>query len=66
MLVLKRKDGQGVTLFQGGKTIAVITVFDRGDGALRLGFNAPRSVEITRNELLTTEGEKHGSTTSIF
>lgn len=47
MLVLARKRGQKVKL-DGGITISVVAI--RGD-KVRLGFDAPRDVNIWREEL---------------
>ncbi len=54
MLVLTRKVGERVRLRVGddGPDIWVVLV-DNDRGKCRLGFDAPQSVKITRDELIT-------------
>ena len=62
MLVLKRKKGERVRLRVGATDVWVTVTYCR-DGVVRLGFEAPPEVEISREELLGGEspgGEQHG------
>lgn len=54
MLVLTRKLGQRITLVDSrtGDDVAVLTVAKIGDGAVRIGFEAPNHITIARNEVL--------------
>ena len=61
MLVLTRRVGDSVTIFLPGGQQCVVSVHKvkRGAMQLRLGFEAPKEVEIVRSELLegtTDEG----------
>ncbi len=52
MLVLKRYIGSRVRLRTIGGEEIWITLFRNRNGALMLGFDAPQSVEVVREELL--------------
>lgn len=54
MLVLKRKSGETVTVGEG-RTAVVVEVIEVGPGWVRLGFDGPRDVPVTRGELLAGE-----------
>lgn len=54
MLVLSRKPNEIVELDVEGIKIRVVVCEIRGD-RIRLGFDAPRSVQITRTELLQNQ-----------
>lgn len=54
MLVLSRKLGEQVVI-QGGITVTVVDI-DRGK--VRIGFEAPRDVQIDRKELLKKKIEE--------
>ncbi len=58
MLVLTRKLGQRITLVDSrtGDDVAVLTVARVGEGAVRIGFEAPDHIVIARNEVL-----RHGN-----
>ena len=61
MLVLKRKKGERVRLRVGATDVWVTVTYCR-DGVVRLGFEAPRDVEISREEWLNRKppgGEQH-------
>ncbi len=51
MLVLSRKVGERILI--GDKVVVTVLAIERGK--LRLGFEAPRDVRITRKELLTND-----------
>ena len=57
MLVLKRKKGERVRLRVGATDVWVTVTYCR-DGVVRLGFEAPPDVEISREELLAGETPK--------
>ena len=57
MLVLKRKKGERVRL-RFGATDVWVTVTYCHNGVVRLGFEAPPDVEISREELLAGETPK--------
>ena len=48
MLVLKRQIGQRIFLSDG----VVITLVDVGRSSARIGFEAPQSIVITREEIM--------------
>lgn len=50
MLVLTRKVGESVVLFDGDKRIEVVVV--KKGNQVKLGIKAPESVEIKRSELV--------------
>lgn len=52
MLVLTRKPGEQIVI--GGNV--VITVLKIGPGRVKLGIKAPDDVDITRTELILTDG----------
>ena len=54
MLVLRRKAGERVRLRFNGADVWVVVTYCR-DGVVRLGFEAPSDVEISREELLGGE-----------
>ena len=62
MLVLRRKAGERVRVRFNGADVWVVVTYCR-DGVVRLGFEAPPDVEISREELLAGEtpggGEQH-------
>lgn len=50
MLVLTRRKGESIVLDVGDGI--EITVIEAGNGSVRLGIDAPRSVEVWRKEIL--------------
>lgn len=52
MLVLSRKLGEKITVVCPDGTPLEVTVVDIDRGKIRLGFDAPNSYRIYRNELL--------------
>lgn len=52
MLVVSRKVGEKVTLTCADGTVIEVALVDVDRGKVRIGFAAPRSVVIMRNELL--------------
>ena len=54
-LILTRKEGESVVLFTGAEEQVVITVEKYDNGQIKLGFSAPDSVNIMREELLDRE-----------
>ena len=57
MLVLRRKAGERVRVRFGATDVWVTVTYCR-DGVVRLGFEAPPDVEISREELLAGEPPK--------
>jgi len=53
MLVLRRKAGEKIVLGEHGEI--TITVIDLNGNQVRLGFDAPVTTKIMREELLTEE-----------
>ncbi len=51
MLILSRLVGQRIIIAED----VIVTVVAIGNGRVRLGFEAPRDVEIVREELLNKE-----------
>ena len=62
MLVLSREPQQVVELTTAGGEVITIRYLDRVDNRIRLGFEAPMSVQIVRTEAKhkTPCREKHG------
>jgi len=58
MLVLSQKPGQKIRL-RIGDVVVWVQVVDAGRGKVRLGIEAPREVEILREELLS-ESRREG------
>lgn len=56
MLVLSRRDGQGVTIEGAGLKVHIVTKFD-GHGKVKLCFQAPKEIRIDRDEIV--ERRKH-------
>jgi carbon storage regulator CsrA len=55
MLVLTRKTGEEIRIDLGNGRELVVTLIEAKNGKARLGFSAPREVQISRAELLTQE-----------
>lgn len=55
MLILKRNINELVTLTTSSGEHIEVTLIETGYGFARIGFEAPQSVQIARNELLTRE-----------
>lgn len=55
MLVLKRKTGESIII---GEDIE-IKVVDIGDGRVKIGIEAPKSVEIMRKEVIEQVSEEN-------
>lgn len=60
MLVLTRKFGEQITI---GEDI-VLTVMEGPKGEVRIGIDAPRSVKITRTEVLAAIGAENRAAAS--
>ena len=56
MLVLARKQGERIMLVVNGETIVLSVESVKGE-RVKLGFEAPDSVRIVREELIQTEGK---------
>lgn len=59
MLHYKRRQGQGLVI---GKDIIVTVIEIRGDGTVRLGITAPRSMTIDREEIHLKRKENANAT----
>ena len=57
MLALRRRKGERVRVRFGGADVWV-TVAEAGNGVVRLAFEAPREVEVMREELIPAEPPK--------
>ena len=55
-LVLSRSEQQSIIITTGAGERVVMTVQKLANGQVRLGFNAPKSVEIWRSEVLGVVG----------
>ena len=55
MLVLSRKPGESITLDTGKELIRVVHLETYDSGRIKIGFEAPKSVTILRDELTTLE-----------
>lgn len=53
MLVLSRKLNESTIIQQGGKEICRVTIVEIDRNKIRLGFTAPREIEIYREEILS-------------
>ena len=57
MLVLSRFKGQEIVISRDGVEIARVMVVDVKGDKVRLGINAPRSVQVDRAEVFTDKKE---------
>lgn len=62
MLILTRKATEDVLLTINGHTITVRVVETRGNGKVRLGFEAPPGVTIHRREIHDAINSTHAAT----
>ena len=58
MLVLARKLNQDITVTTSTGDTVVVRIVESRNGTVRLGFIADRSVIISRNELIDTQGSR--------
>jgi carbon storage regulator len=57
MLVLSRRAGERIMIDTGRERITITLIEVRDNGQVRLGIEAPRAVEINREEVLEREKE---------
>jgi sRNA-binding carbon storage regulator CsrA len=61
MLMLTRRKGESVDLCVDGAVIATVKVLELlPDGVVRLGFEADRSVDIRRDNMVKTRSREDG------
>lgn len=63
MLVLTRGKGQGITLYLKNGDEIKVTLVGTKHGKARIGFVAPKSVDIVRDELERHHGGEKGNNT---
>lgn len=52
MLVLSRKPGESIEILcETGEVVRLVYLSEKGNGVVRLGVDAPKSMQIARSEL---------------